>query len=98
MQALSQISSIQQCANPAYAVGARHLCLQPLLPKPGSCALPRIQTCVFTKAVLAMFWVRLRTLNAMVESAGYWYWKQWLHTEVPSGDSVGRVCALLDRG
>ena len=58
---------------------------------------PRIQTCVFTKAVLAMFWVRLGSLNALVESGGSWFWKQWLQTKMPSADSIGRVGALLDR-
>lgn len=59
---------------------------------------PRIQTCVFTKAVLGMFWVRLGSLNALVESAGSWFWKHWLRSKMPSADSVGRVFAVLDRG
>jgi hypothetical protein len=52
---------------------------------------------VFTKAVLAMFWVRLGSLNALVESSGSSFWKQWLRAKMPSGDSIGRVCAVLDR-
>jgi hypothetical protein len=44
-----------------------------------------------------MFWVRLGSVNALVESAGSCFWKRWLQTEMPSADSVGRVCALLDR-
>lgn len=59
---------------------------------------PRIPTSVFTKAVLVMFWARLGSLNALVESAGSRFWKKWLRAKMPSDDSVGRVCALLDRG
>ena len=44
-----------------------------------------------------MFWVRLGSLNALVESAGSRFWKKWLGTEMPSADSVGRVCAKLNR-
>ena len=58
---------------------------------------PRIRTSVFTKAVLAMFWVRLGSLNALVESAGSRFWKKWLGTKMPSDDSVGRVGAQLNR-
>ena len=50
---------------------------------------------MFTKAVLAMFWVRLGSLNALVESAGSWFWKQWLQTKMPSADSVGRWATNL---
>jgi hypothetical protein len=53
---------------------------------------------VFSKAVLAMFWVRLGSLNALVESAGSWFWKRWLRAKLPSADSVGRVCVLMDLG
>lgn len=58
---------------------------------------PRIPTSVFTKAGLVMFWVRLGSLNALVESAGSRFWKKWLGTEMPSADSVGRVYAQVDR-
>jgi len=44
-----------------------------------------------------MFWVRLGSLNALVESAGSRFWKNWLGTKMPSGDSVGRVCAKFNR-
>jgi hypothetical protein len=44
-----------------------------------------------------MFWVRLGSLNALVESAGSRFWKKWLETEMPSADSAGRVYAQVDR-
>src|SRR5512135_3055856 len=44
-----------------------------------------------------MFWVRLGSLNALVESAGSCFWKKWLGTEMPSADSAGRVYAQVDR-
>ncbi len=44
-----------------------------------------------------MFWVRLGSLNALVESAESRFWKKWLGTEMPSADSAGRVYAQVDR-
>ena len=58
---------------------------------------PRIPTSVFIKAGLVMFWVRLGSLNALVESAGSRFWKKWLGTGMPSADSVGRVSSELNR-
>jgi len=58
---------------------------------------PRIPTPVFTKSGLAMFWARLGSLNALVESARSRFWKKWLGTEMPSADSAGRVYAKAER-
>jgi hypothetical protein len=44
-----------------------------------------------------MFWVRLGSLNALVESARSRFWKKWLGSEMPSADSIGRVYAKLNR-
>lgn len=45
-----------------------------------------------------MFWVRLGSLNALVESAGSRFWKKWLGAKMPSDDSFGRVGAQLNLG
>jgi hypothetical protein len=45
-----------------------------------------------------MFWVRLGSLNALVESAHSRFWRKWLGKEMPSADSFGRVCAQLNGG
>jgi hypothetical protein len=58
---------------------------------------PRIPTPVFSKSGLVMFWARLGSLNALVESAGSRFWKKWLGTEMPSADSAGQVYAKMDR-
>lgn len=59
---------------------------------------PRIRTSVFTRAVLVMFWARLGSLNALVESAGSRFWRGWLEADMPSDDSTGRVFSKVDRG
>lgn len=53
--------------------------------------LPRIRTSIFLKAALVMFWARLGSLNALSESAGSRFWRQWLRSAMPSADSFGRV-------
>ncbi len=44
-----------------------------------------------------MFWARLGSLNALVESAGSRFWKKWLRAQMPSDDSIGRVGTKIRR-
>jgi hypothetical protein len=44
-----------------------------------------------------MFWARLGSLNALVESGGSRFWKKWLGTKMPSDDSAGRIYAQVER-
>lgn len=56
---------------------------------------PRIPTAVFVRAGLAMFWLRLGSINMLCGSAGSPFWKQWLGDDLPSARSIGRVYAKV---
>jgi hypothetical protein len=45
--------------------------------------------------VLVMLWMRLGSLNALEETCGRRFWQRWLHGQMPSADTVGRVFGLM---
>jgi hypothetical protein len=56
----------------------------------------RIATCVIVRSVVVMFLSRLGSLNALEQSRPSRFWQRWLGRRMPSADTIGRVCALLD--
>jgi hypothetical protein len=56
----------------------------------------QIATAVVVRAVLAMCFCRLGSLNALGQTAGLGLWRRWLGRALPSPDTIGRVAALLD--
>jgi len=48
------------------------------------------------RSVAVMFLARLGSLNALEQSSGSAFWRKWLGAEMPSADTVGRVCADVD--
>ncbi|MGC1474529.1 MAG: transposase [Terriglobales bacterium] len=57
---------------------------------------PRIPTAVLLQSVLALYWARLGSLNALETVRGASFWKRWLGQTLASADTVGRVHALLE--
>jgi len=57
---------------------------------------PRIPTRAVLRSVVVMFLARLGSLNALEQSGTSRFWRKWLGREMPSADTVGRVCALAD--
>ena len=55
-----------------------------------------IPTNVILRAVVAMFLSRLGSLNALEQSRRSRFWGKWLSQAMPSADTVGRVCALME--
>lgn len=43
-----------------------------------------------------MFLARLGSLNALEQSSASGFWRKWLGAELPSADTVGRVCAGVE--
>jgi hypothetical protein len=56
----------------------------------------RIPTAVIVRAVLAMCFCRLGSLNALGQTAGSGLWRRWLGQALPSPDTIGRVAGLVD--
>ena len=56
----------------------------------------RIPTAGIVKAVAALFWTRLGSLNALELTAPSRFFLGWLGQPVASADSIGRVFALVD--
>lgn len=56
----------------------------------------RIPTAVIVRAVLAMCFCRLGSLNALGQTASSRLWRQWLGQDLPSPDTIGRVAGLVD--
>ena len=48
------------------------------------------------RAVVVMFLSRLGSLNALEQTRPSRFWRGWLRERMPSADSVGRVCALME--
>src|SRR6202008_114548 len=48
------------------------------------------------KAVLAVYWSRLGSLNALEMTRGAKFWKAWLGQPLCSADSLGRIVASVD--
>lgn len=59
-------------------------------------ASPRIQTSTVIRSTVVMFLARLGSLNALEQSSASGFWRKWLGAELPSADTVGRVCAEVD--
>lgn len=57
---------------------------------------PQIPTRAVVRAVVVMFLGRLGSLNALEQSGGGGFWRRWLGRELPSADTVGRVCAQVE--
>jgi len=51
---------------------------------------------IVIRSVAVMFLARLGSLNALEQSSGSAFWRKWLGAEMPSADTVGRVCADVD--
>jgi len=54
---------------------------------------PQIPTATVIRSVAVMFLARLGSLNALEQSSCNSFWRKWLGAELPSADTVGRVCA-----
>jgi hypothetical protein len=59
-------------------------------------SLPRIPTSSIVKAVLAVYWTRLGSLNALEMTQAAKFWNGWLGHSLCSADSVGRIVAGLE--
>ena len=59
-------------------------------------SLPRISTSLVVKAVLAIYWSRLGSLNALGMTRAAKFWKSWLDGPLCSADSLGRIVASMD--
>jgi hypothetical protein len=57
---------------------------------------PRIKTGIIVRSALVMFLSRLGSLNALEQTRQSRFWTEWIDGKLPSADSVGRVCALID--
>jgi hypothetical protein len=57
---------------------------------------PRISTRVILRGVVVMFLSRLGSLNALGQTRPSRFWRGWLGECMPSADSIGRVCALME--
>jgi hypothetical protein len=58
----------------------------------------QISTRVIVRSVAVMFLSRLGSLNALEQSRPSRFWQKWLNHTLPSADTVGRVCALVEPG
>ena len=59
-------------------------------------SLPRISTALVVKAVLAVYWSRLGSLNALHMTRSASFWKSWLEGPLCSADSLGRIVARME--
>jgi Transposase DDE domain len=57
---------------------------------------PRITTALVVKSALALFWIRLGSLNALEMMELSKSWKTWLGQSLCSADSMGRICEHMD--
>jgi hypothetical protein len=53
---------------------------------------------VIVRAVVVMFLGRLGSLNALEQTKPSRFWLRWLGKTMPSADSIGRICSLMDVG
>jgi hypothetical protein len=56
----------------------------------------QIPTPVVLRAAAAMFLARLGSLNALEQAAPSRFWQKWLGAELPSADTIGRVCTQVE--
>ncbi|MFQ5974360.1 MAG: transposase [Alphaproteobacteria bacterium] len=57
---------------------------------------PQIPTSVVLRAMVVMFLNRLGSLNALEQTRASRCWQRWLPGALPSADTLGRVCALVE--
>jgi hypothetical protein len=57
---------------------------------------PRIPTAVVARSSMVMHLSRLGSLNALEGAKQEPFWKRWLKAPLPSPDSMGRICAVMD--
>lgn len=56
----------------------------------------RIPTQAVVRAIMAMCFCRLGSLNALEQTADRGLWRRWLETDLPSADTLGRVADLIE--
>ena len=56
----------------------------------------RIPATVVVRVVMAMFFCRLGSLNALGQTRASGFWNRWPGAPLPSPDTIGRVAALID--
>jgi hypothetical protein len=79
-----------------YAEKIFHLSSEVIEPVTDHRPLPRISTSLVVKAVLAVYWSRLGSLNALEMTREAKFWKTWLGHPLCSADSLGRIVASMD--
>ena len=57
---------------------------------------PQIATRTIVRAVVVMFLSRRGSLNALEQTKPSSFWRGWLGQAMPSADSIGRICGLMD--
>ncbi len=55
----------------------------------------QIPTRVILRSVVVMFLSRMGSLHALSQSSPSSFWKKWLGRDLPSDDTIGRVCCLV---
>jgi len=80
----------------AYAEKIFHLSTQVIERVSDQRSLPRICTALVVKAVLAVYWTRVGSLNALALTQSAKFWKSWLQGPLCSADSLGRIVDGLE--
>jgi hypothetical protein len=57
---------------------------------------PQIETRTVVRDVVVMFLSRRGSLHAMEQTRPSRFWMHWLGAALPSADSVGRICSVMD--
>lgn len=57
---------------------------------------PQIATRTVVRAVVVMFLSRRGSLNALEQTRPSRFWTRWLGQDLPSADSIGRICSQMD--
>lgn len=57
---------------------------------------PQISTAVVGRGLLGMLLTRLGSFNAAVQTRTGRFWKDWLGEDMPSADTLGRVCQSME--
>jgi hypothetical protein len=57
---------------------------------------PRISAPTVARCVLAMLLARLGSFNAVEQTHASGFWRKWLGADLPSADTLGRVCGGMD--
>jgi hypothetical protein len=57
---------------------------------------PQIPTRVIVRAVAVMFLSRRGSLNALEQTKPSTFWAKWLGRPMPSADSIGRICGMVN--